>query len=80
MLSNWAGGIVESVDHRVTGILSEPGNAGQMADAICRLVTDKSLRESMGRAGRERVKKKFSAQAVAADIQNVILGVTGARD
>ena len=75
-----AGGIVESVEDGVTGILSEPGNARQMADAITRLVTDKTLRESMGRAGRERVKERFSAQAVAGAIQKVILGVAGARD
>ncbi len=72
-----AGGIVESVADGVTGILSEPGNARQMADAIVRLVTDKALRESMGKAGRERVRERFSAQAVAADIQKVILGVSG---
>lgn len=72
-----AGGIVESVEDGVTGILSEPGNARQMANAIVRLVADKSLRVSMGKAGRERVKEKFSAQAVAADIQEVILEVCG---
>jgi glycosyltransferase involved in cell wall biosynthesis len=43
-----------------------------------RLVTDKALRESMGKAGRERVRERFSAQAVASDIQKVILDVSGA--
>ncbi|HET7290322.1 MAG TPA: glycosyltransferase family 4 protein [Thermodesulfobacteriota bacterium] len=72
-----SGGIVESVEDGVTGILSEPGDARQMASAISKLVTDEALRESMGKAGRERVREKFSAQAVAADIQKVILDVSG---
>ncbi|KAB2822817.1 MAG: glycosyltransferase family 4 protein, partial [Candidatus Dadabacteria bacterium] len=54
-----------------------PGSARQMADAIVRLVTDKALRESMGKAGRERVRERFSAESVAANIQKVILGVSG---
>ncbi len=72
-----AGGIVESVEDGVTGILSEPGNVREMASAICRLVADKALRESMGNAGRERVRERFSAQAVASDIQKVILEACG---
>ncbi len=73
-----AGGIVESVDDGVTGILSEPGDTRAMADALLRLIADEGLRESMGRAGRERVKEKFSAQSVALKIEGVILEVCGA--
>jgi glycosyltransferase involved in cell wall biosynthesis len=73
-----AGGIVESVDDGVTGILSEPGDTRAMADAILRLIADEDLREPMGRAGRERVKEKFSAQSVALKIEGVILEVCGA--
>ncbi len=73
-----AGGIVESVDDGVTGILSGPGDTRAMADALLRLIADKGLRESMGRAGRERVKEKFSARAVALKIEGVILEVSGA--
>ncbi|MEW6143746.1 MAG: glycosyltransferase family 4 protein [Thermodesulfobacteriota bacterium] len=72
-----AGGIVESVEDGVTGILSEPGDARQLAEAILKLITDKGLRESMGRAGLERVREKFSAQAVASEIEKNILEVCG---
>ncbi len=75
-----AGGIVESVDDGVTGILSEPGSIRKMADAVLRLTADEGLRESMGRAGRERVKEKFSAQAVALKIEGIILEVSSSRD
>ncbi len=74
-----AGGIVESVEDGVTGILSEPGDTRKMADALLRLIADKGLRESMGRAGRERVKEKFSAQAVALKIEGSILEACGGR-
>jgi glycosyltransferase involved in cell wall biosynthesis len=51
-----------------------------MADAVLRLIADEGLRESMGRAGRERVKEKFSAQAVALKIEGIILEVCGSRE
>ena len=74
-----AGGIVESVDDGVTGILSEPGSTRDMANAILRLARDPDLRASMGVAGRARVREKFSASAVAAEIEKIILEVCGNR-
>ncbi len=69
------GGIVESVEDGVTGILSEPGDIENMAKAILRLIGDSDVRRSMGMMGRERVKEKFSAGAVAGDIERNILEV-----
>lgn len=68
-----AGGIVEAVDDGVTGILSEPGDTGDMGRAIGRLALDPALRKSMGEAGRERVIAKFSAEAVAREVEKNIL-------
>jgi glycosyltransferase involved in cell wall biosynthesis len=75
-----AGGIVESVEDGVTGILSESGDTRQLAEAILKLITDKGLRESMGKKGRERVQEKFSAEAVASEIEKNILEVCGRRE
>ena len=53
-------GIDEVVIDGETGILFEPGNAEALAEALLALIQDKELAAAMGRAGRERVKRKFS--------------------
>lgn len=72
----YAGGIVESVEDTVTGVLNELGNVDQMGMAIVRLISKPKLRKSMGKAGRKRVESKFSAFDRTMDIQKNILGVT----
>lgn len=67
------GGIAEAVEQGVTGILSESGNTHQMGESILKLILDKSLRHSMGVAGRERVKRLFSVNEKTRDIEKIIL-------
>lgn len=69
------GGIQEAIEHGVTGFLNEPGNNMQMADSIISLIADRSLRLSMGLAGRERVIKNFSAEAKTKEVEEKILEV-----
>jgi len=71
-----AGGIVEAVDDGVTGILCGPGDTEDMGKAIAKLAQDTALRKSMGDAGRERVIAKFSAEAVAREVEkNIFLAL-----
>ena len=71
-----AGGIVEAVDDGVTGILCGPGDTEDMGKAIAKLAQDTALRKSMGEAGRERVIEKFSAEAVAREVEkNIFLAL-----
>jgi glycosyltransferase involved in cell wall biosynthesis len=72
-----AGGIVESVDDGVTGILNDSGNTEDMGRAILKLIEDPTLRKSMGVAGRKRVKDNFQAIERTKDIQKNILEVLG---
>lgn len=69
------GGIAESVEDGVTGILNEPGSAEAMGKAVLKLIEDRELRGRMGKAGRERVMKKYSADKIAEKIQEQILEV-----
>ena len=55
-----AGGMVEAVEDGRTGLLVEPGNSEQLADALLRLCEDPALRRRLGTAGRERMQKEFS--------------------
>jgi glycosyltransferase involved in cell wall biosynthesis len=54
------GGVPELVVDGETGLLVEPGNVGELAAAIDRLLADPGLRGKLGEAGRERVRLHFS--------------------
>jgi glycosyltransferase involved in cell wall biosynthesis len=62
-----SGGALEVVADGETGLLSPPGDAGALADNISRLLADPALRESMGRAGRERVERLFRSERLCED-------------
>jgi glycosyltransferase involved in cell wall biosynthesis len=48
------GGIVETVQDQITGFIVNPDDAPSLAEAMLRLVENDTLRERMGRAGRQR--------------------------
>ena len=51
--------IKEVVKNKETGLLVEP-NSGELADALLALLSNQSLREKLGRSGREFVTKTYS--------------------
>jgi glycosyltransferase involved in cell wall biosynthesis len=57
------GGLPEAVTDSESGLLVEPGDAGQLAAALDRLMGDAPLRERLGAGARTRV-EAFSAPAV----------------
>jgi glycosyltransferase involved in cell wall biosynthesis len=56
------------VKDRETGFIVEKNDAQQMAQALLRLLEDDALRESMGKAGRERALTFFTWDKVAEDM------------
>jgi glycosyltransferase involved in cell wall biosynthesis len=60
------GGIPEVVVDGETGLLVPPRDAHALAEAIIRLLGDESLRAAFGRAGRQRVERRFSADRMVA--------------
>jgi glycosyltransferase involved in cell wall biosynthesis len=56
-------------DH--TGRLIEPKNVPQLIDACAELIADASLRETLGRAGRESVKTRFAPETMVDTIERV---------
>jgi glycosyltransferase involved in cell wall biosynthesis len=60
-----AGGLVEAVADGVTGLLVPPQDTAALRGAIATLVDDDQLRQRMGAAGRERMKKDFSIDTMA---------------
>ncbi|EKX35388.1 hypothetical protein GUITHDRAFT_79867, partial [Guillardia theta CCMP2712] len=58
--------IPEAVDDGVEGILVPPGDAAALSAAIHRLYQDPELRRKLGKAGRQRVLRQFSYDAMIA--------------
>ena len=54
------GGVPELVLDGETGLLVEPGDPGELAAAIGRLVADPELSRQLGEAGRERAQGRFA--------------------
>jgi glycosyltransferase involved in cell wall biosynthesis len=56
------GGMAELVVEGETGLLVAPGDPGELAAAIARLVDDPELRQQLGSAGRTRVEAHFALE------------------
>jgi len=53
-------GSIEIVSHGYDGLLVKQNDIAALSEAICRLISDSSLREEMGKRGREKVVSNFS--------------------
>jgi glycosyltransferase involved in cell wall biosynthesis len=56
----------ETVTHRVTGLLAEDGNEEQLASAVADLLEDPAMARRHGEAGRERIRRDYSVDALVA--------------
>lgn len=72
-----AGGPAEVVADGETGLLVPPADPPALAAAIARLLGDSDLRHRMGRAGRERFERQFTAARMAAATAAVYRRVLG---
>ena len=57
-------GCREVVRHGDNGLLVPPRNAAALADAVERVLSDRTLREAMGANGRRRAEEEFGIEAV----------------
>ena len=64
VLGTNSGGIVEVVEHGVTGYLTEVGDIDAMADYAIRILTDEEHAKELGRRGRERAARLFSKKDI----------------
>ena len=62
VVSTNIGGIPEMVIENETGLLVQPGDAAAMADAIEKVISDRSLAQKFGESGYERAKALFSIE------------------
>jgi len=71
VVASRVGGLAELIEDGVDGLLVEPGNPAQIADAVCKLLGDPDLRRRLGERARQKVLKDFSWRAQARKIINV---------
>jgi glycosyltransferase involved in cell wall biosynthesis len=69
VVASRVGGVAEAVVDGETGLLVPAEDPDALATALARCLTDVSLRERMGKAGRERVAASFGAEGHARRIE-----------
>lgn len=72
------GGILEIIEDGKSGLLANPGDESELADAVNRLLTDPALRERLGRAGREEFERRFTSDTYVDGVVRVYQRLLGA--
>jgi glycosyltransferase involved in cell wall biosynthesis len=60
VIASRTGGIPETIDHAITGLLVEPNSVDAWADALNQALSDLPKMGAMARVGREKVRTRFS--------------------
>jgi phosphatidylinositol alpha-1,6-mannosyltransferase len=69
-----SGGAWEAVEDGTTGFVVDPGDAGEVAGALGRLLADPALRRAMGSAARARAETAFAYDILAARLTPLARG------
>ncbi|MFX0135594.1 MAG: glycosyltransferase family 4 protein [Candidatus Hodarchaeota archaeon] len=68
-------GIPDEIDDGINGFLIPPKEPNLLAKKICTLMEDQSLRDEMGKHGRDKVEKQFIWKYVAERLLNIYSGI-----
>lgn len=71
VIASRVGGIPEVIEDGVSGFLCEPGDASGAARCIAAVLEDPTRRRAMGEAGRQTFLKRFTAEAMTAQIERL---------
>lgn len=75
VVATCTGGNPELVSHDITGWLVPVGDVSAMAEAVTLLLSDPIKRQDMGRAGRARIRERFTKQIAFAQYRNLYRSV-----
>jgi len=68
VIASNGGGTREIIDDGIDGILVPPADSDRLAEAICRLARNTEERRKLAARGKEKVKEKFSEEAMIASV------------
>lgn len=71
IVSTNVGSIAEQIQDGETGFLIPSGDSDALANAVLSLLKDENLAKKMGKAGRERVKERFSIERMTAKYEDL---------
>ncbi len=71
MLATRVGGISEVVEDGSTGILVEPRNPHQLADAMAKLLGDRRLRDELADNAFIKVKQRYDLQKIGKEFEDL---------
>lgn len=77
VIASNVGGIPEAVADGQTGVLVPPKRPDKLAESILHLLRNPDLARKMGRAGRERVRKYFTAERLISEIEDTYEHLVG---
>ena len=60
-----------AITDSVSGLLAKPGDTGELAEAILRLVEDPGLALTIGESGKEHLMRDFWLNSVVADLTGI---------
>lgn len=72
VIASDVGGVSNLVIDKKNGLLVQPGNVRQLADAIITLLGDTKLRNRIGKNGRITISKSFSQKQLFKNINNIL--------
>ncbi|MBI4358106.1 MAG: glycosyltransferase, partial [Candidatus Omnitrophica bacterium] len=79
VIASRIGGLVDVVGHGETGFLIEPGDSDQLAEAVLNIAENLKLAIQLGKNGRQRVKRLFTMEHNAEEVQNVYRKILNAK-
>ena len=79
VVASAVGGQIDSVVHGVTGLHVPPRDPPALAVALSGLLADPERRRELGRAGRDRVRRLYDFDRIAAATHEIYAGLSGAR-
>lgn len=71
LIASNVGGVPEIITNEENGLLVEPSDSGELANAIKTIAADENLRKKMGKAAKERLADKFSEESIVGKIDAI---------
>lgn len=71
LIASNVGGVPEIITNEENGLLVEPSDSGELANAIKTIAADENLRKKMGKAAKEKLADKFSEESIVGKIDAI---------